>query len=330
MAYPDDYSDTFDDSGWTTAANPNASWDQWQDNPAPSGGGYWQNNDTGAWGGVPQGTNYGGGTTYTYPGQYQPASYGAPAGGGSYTDQVNQQKQDDAARLWQEMNYNQNQPTWAQPRSGAPNNAGNRAVASMTPQTISMGTPERTLYDKYKNYLMNPDQLTSDPAYKFLFNQGQSALNRSLAAKRLLYGGKALDDTTAFGEGTALNYFKQMMPQYQAGAEEELKRFMGPASLLPTYASTNNRTISNAGAEAGAQDSMAMMPQLLSGGYGGMGGGMGGGYGTPNIPTGPSFGGISSGYNYGGYGGGYPPRLQYAMGGGDTFDLNDPNLVYQN
>jgi hypothetical protein len=171
----------------------------------------------------------------------------------------------------------------------------------MQPEMIKMGSPERTLYDRYSGLLQNPQGFASDPAYQFLFNQGEQALKRSLAAKRLTYSGKSLNDTMAYGQGMAHDYMNQLLPQYRAGAQEELARFLGPAGLLPRYAAQNNQTISQAGSEQAARDTM---PQLSSAWMNSVGGG-GRASSEPPVPTGPSFGGVRGGYDY-------TPRLEAA------------------
>ena len=163
----------------------------------------------------------------------------------------------------------------------------------MMPDRIHLGAPQHTLYDLYTKMLEDPSQLESNPAYKFLFGQGQKALNASLAAKRLRFSGKSLADTTAFGEGMAADYAGKMLPQYQAGAREELQRFMGPAGLLPSYANVNARATQSAESSRAAADMIPWMQQMLSGG----GGEMAPSYGAP-VPTGPRFGGVGGAYDY--------------------------------
>jgi len=165
---------------------------------------------------------------------------------------------------------------------------GGGSSGSQTQQQIALGQPDTELYNRYKNQLLNPEGMAGDPAYKFLFNQGEQALKRSLAAKRLMYSGKSLADTTQFGQGMAYDYMNKMLPQYQAGAREELTRFLGPAELLPRYAASNNRAIES--------DQSRRMLQDYMGSQGGDGGGSG--FSAAPLPSsGGSFGGVSSDYN---------------------------------
>lgn len=176
-------------------------------------------------------------------------------------------------------------------------NPGARNVAQQSPQLISMGTPERTLYDRYKSMLMQPDQLQQDPAYQFMYNQGLQALNRSLAAKRMQFSGKAMNDTMAYGAGQAATGMKSIMPLYQAGAGEELNRFLGPAGLLPRYAASNNATIAGADRMVGNADDRAMYAGMLSQPYNG------------EVGSGLE---VGAGIGYGGRSSGYTPTPQYA------------------
>ncbi len=205
----------------------------------------------------------------------------------------------------------------AAPSGGA--GGGPRGMAAMQPQMIQMGSPERTAYDRYMKLLSDPSAMGQDPAYKFLFNQGESALKRSLAAKRLMYSGKSLADTQAFGEGMAADYMNKMLPNYQAGAREELNRFMGPAGLAPRYQQGNNATISQAGSQQAAQD---LAPQLSQAYMSMLNGGGSSRASMPTLPAGPSFGGRSSGYtptpDYSTPS--YAPRLASAYGLDDVVD----------
>ena len=187
---------------------------------------------------------------------------------------------------------------YAAPRggSGGGGSPGARSVSQQSPQLISMGTPERTLYDRYKSMLMQPDQLQQDPAYQFMYNQGLQALNRSLAAKRMQFSGKAMNDTMAYGAGQAATGMKSIMPLYQAGAGEELNRFLGPSGLLPRYAASNNAAIGGADRMVSNADDRAMYAGMLSQPSYGGGGGMD----------------VGAGIGYGGRSSGYTPTPQYA------------------
>lgn len=166
----------------------------------------------------------------------------------------------------------------------------NASISARPYEMMALGKPDREMYDLYTGMLKNPSQLDQNPAYQFLYNQGLQALNRSLAAKKMTLSGKGMTDTLSFGQGQAANFTNQMLPQYRAGAQEELARFMGPAGLLPRYTAGNNATIGGARSE-----------DLVTGG-----GGLDGMFsaGLPSAGGGSSFtgagigmGGVRSGYN---------------------------------
>lgn len=174
-----------------------------------------------------------------------------------------------------------------------------------------MGSPERALYDRYKEQLLNPEGMAQDPAYKFLYNQGLQTMNRSLAAKGLMNSGKSLNDSMAYGQGMSFDYMNKMLPQYQAGAREELARFMGPAGLAPSYANTNNQATQVEGSSRASAELLPYYRDMLGGG----------GASAP-----------SAGIGYGGVSGGYTPqaRLQQQwnqpsqqVASADSFDISD-------
>lgn len=226
----------------------------------------------------------------------------------SYTDQVRAQAANEAAGQFREMD------SWnASPRmgggggfggGGAP--AGPRGIAAMQPQMLNLGQPERTLYDRYRDMLLNPQNITGDPAYQFMFNQGEQALKRSLAAQRLSYSGKSLNDTMAYGAGKSAELFKTLLPSYLSGAQHELQRFSEPASLLPRYAAQNTNAINAAGSAQAARDLIPMFSDAY-------GGGGRSAYSSPSIPTGAptssiGWGGVNTNSSY------TPPRLAASYG----------------
>ena len=246
-----------------------------------SPGGYWENTTTGAGGEVQPYNVY----DYYTPDQlaemnqraYAPTVYG-PSPHDSDSAWINSGQ---SLRSWNAgagggfMPQGYTGPTQGQVPGGQ------RAMAQQTPQQIALGKPEDDLYKRYKSLLMNPD-FSQDPTYKFLYNQGLQSLNRNLAAQRMTLSGKSLNDTLAYGAGTASKYLQDLFPQYRAGAAEELNRFLGPAGLLPRYQAGNNAAITQS---AGLTDRAGgyQMPLRLEdpSGYSASGGG-GIGYGGLN------------------------------------------------
>lgn len=234
----------------------------------------------------------------TAPGNNAPQTYtpgmvssgvGYTPGGYSAADNWLASRQAAQRDSWNAFNATQ-VPSGMSGGGGGTPTARNASVSSRPYEMMSLGKPDREMYDLYTGMLKNPSQLDQNPAYQFLYNQGLQALNRSLAAKKMTLSGKGMNDTLSFGQGQAANFANQMLPQYRAGAQEELARFMGPAGLLPRYVAGNNATIGGARSE-----------DLAAGG-----GGLDGMFsaGLPSAGGGSSFtgagigmGGVRSGYN---------------------------------
>lgn len=181
-------------------------------------------------------------------------------------------------------------------------------------QRVGLGSPEHTLYDRYSSMLTNPEGMTSDPAYKFLFNQGMQAFNRTAAARGMSFSGNTMAGAQDYGQGLAAKYFKTMIPEYGHGAEAELRRFMGPAQLQPGYAKQNNDVTNMQGSNAAARDLAPAYKDMINRGGGGAGGFGGQSDQYWNSLT-PSFQrpGASQGS---GPAPSYAPRLAESMGGG--------------
>lgn len=232
-------------------------------------------------------------TPQTYSEGMVSGNTGYTPGGASAADAWLASRQAASNASWANHNatFPQGGGSFMQPQGGGgggPRAAANQSTLRQPYQQISMGTPERTMYDLYTGILKNPSQLNANPAYEYLYNQGMQSLGRSLAAKRMQYSGNAMQEFQKTGQGIAANFANQMIPQYQAGAREELSRFMGPAGLLPQYAASNNSAIGRASAESMLGDSGGMNfdPSMFAGGGGGQG-----------ASTQIGMGGISQGYN---------------------------------
>ena len=189
----------------------------------------------------PGGVFEGGGTSpfmdqgngYSYP----PASFSMPpAGSGNYSSSGGRSGSFTGLYPWESEDW---KPSFG-PTSdfgGAPgprmNPLGPRQLAPTSPSRPppNLGSPERTLYDRYSGLLQNPSGFSSDPAYQFLFNQGMQAFNRTAAANRMRFAGKTMDDSMKYGQGLAYDYMNRMLPQYKAGADEELQRWAVPGQL---------------------------------------------------------------------------------------------------
>lgn len=282
-------------------------------------------------GGDWQGIQSAPGDSYYYPNEMSMA-----AGRSMYSDQNPSYR----ANFNFDLNPEASSPTTGS-RGGAPGSrgapGGGGAPAQQPYQRIALGQPERTiydqfsstvrggpertLYDRYSQMLQNPERMTQDPAYQFLFNQGMQAFNRTAAGKKMQLAGKTGLDAMQYGQGLGLSNARQMIPLYQQGAgtelnrfigganalgqgaSQELQRFMGPAGLLPNYAGFNNQVSQMQGADAATAQLLPYYQQMLSGGGGGSY--AGGGAESPGTfkPTGASYGGVTPG------GQGYDQRL---------------------
>lgn len=213
--------------------------------------------------------------------------------------------------------YSSANGNWASPSSSyggggggaAPRPGGGSGYTQPPYQRVNPGAPQSTLFNHYQQMLLNPEGMAQDPAYKFLFNQGEQALNRSLAAKRLTYSGKALNDTTAYGQGMAFDYMNKMLPQYGAGASQELQRYAVPMGLYMQSAGINNNATNMEGSNRAAQELMPYYQQMMQ--QGGGGGGA-----APAI----GFGGASSRYMPQQQPQQYQPRLAQSYGPQGGYD----------
>lgn len=128
------------------------------------------------------------------------------------------------------------QPTYANPNAGQgspystySSNWGGDSFpgGGSAPQLTPRGTPptpaRNTQYggptlpppqfQRLTELLSDPSKITSDPAYKFLLDQGQSMLARRAAANKMTDSGKADVDAVQFGQGSAMQYFNQIIQQ---------------------------------------------------------------------------------------------------------------------
>lgn len=76
---------------------------------------------------------------------------------------------------------------------------------------------------KLSDLLQNPGSMTSNPAYRFAFDQGMEAINRTAAAKGQLNSGNRLMDLTKYGQGLASQQFMSLADLYStlAGAKNQ-------------------------------------------------------------------------------------------------------------
>lgn len=158
-------------------------------------------------------------SSYTSPG----TQYSSLGGGGVYASglqQLAQQYMPQQAYMPQQSYMPQQAPQAAPPAAPRPHQP-----------PVVLGEPGGPVWKRLQDVMANPEKITGDPAYQFLYNQGLQALNRSLAAQRLTHSGKALTDTLNYGQGAAANYFNQLTNQLRGVAQDELSRWYLPAQL---------------------------------------------------------------------------------------------------
>jgi len=140
----------------------------------------------------------------------------------------------------------QNLPDWA-------STTGSRAASLADPFAEQRPQYQTQLADLMKN----PGEFASSPVYKFAFDQGLEAVNRTAGAKGQLGSGNRLIDLTKFGQGLAGQQFYQMAPL--------LGRFAGadtssPASAGMAYAYGQGKALdafSNQEMEKAYRDALA-------------------------------------------------------------------------
>jgi len=86
-----------------------------------------------------------------------------------------------------------------------------------------------TQWDAYQKLLQNPGDVTSNPAYQFLQQQGQQAMERQIGQQGQRFSGNALTAAQQFGQGLAGQYFGQLTNTLGNAAQLELSRFLQPA-----------------------------------------------------------------------------------------------------
>lgn len=81
-------------------------------------------------------------------------------------------------------------------------NSGVNYLASVS-QYINPSNQPNEYESQLKSLMANPDSIKDTGAYKFAFDQGQQAVERSAAAKGMLGSGNVLAELAQFGQGIA-------------------------------------------------------------------------------------------------------------------------------
>lgn len=85
----------------------------------------------------------------------------------------------------------------------ASTNAGNSGVNYLASIQPYLGKQTNEYEDQLKSLMANPDSIKDTAAYKFSFDQGKDAIERSAAAKGMLGSGNVLAELAKFGQGLA-------------------------------------------------------------------------------------------------------------------------------
>jgi hypothetical protein len=136
-------------------------------------------------------------------------------------------------------------------------------------------------FQRLNQLLTNPSAISSDPGYQFLKEQGEGALARTAAAKKMTLSGNSMIDALKFGQGNAMQYLNQLIQQL-LGASNASR--IGVNGAVGPDAGTQG--------EYASRDLIPVIMKMLGGGGGGM-------PPVTSLPP-PSYGG-------------YRPRLQPAF-----------------
>lgn len=111
----------------------------------------------------------------------------------------------------------------------AAQNGGTPTGASGTFGSLSQGwtTPFQSDYKTFTR--PSPEDIANDPSFKFQFEQGIGALQRSAAAKGTLLTGGTMKDLEAFGQGLASTfddkYYNRALGENQMGYSRDLGEY---------------------------------------------------------------------------------------------------------
>jgi hypothetical protein len=102
---------------------------------------------------------------------------------------------------------------------------------------------------------VDPQRISSSPAYQFRFGQGMDALQKSAAAKGTLLTGGTLKDLTAFGQGLAStefeNEYNRQLGKYQMDQGTYRANAAGIINPLQNYANSGQNAASSYAANVG-------------------------------------------------------------------------------
>jgi uncharacterized protein YukE len=101
-------------------------------------------------------------------------------------------------------------------------------------------------YEKRLAEIMNdPDQIANTNAYKFRFNQGQQALERSAAAKGMLNSGNTLSALADYGQGQASQEYDNEFNRLSQAVGQRNQYNLGRMGVANQELSARNQNLSN-------------------------------------------------------------------------------------
>lgn len=113
--------------------------------------------------------------------------------------------------------------------------AGSNTLDSLLAKSDPFGASRQTYIDKLNGLMSNPSSIQDTPGYKFAFDQGQQALERSQAAKGMGTSGNALAELTKYGQGMASQQFDKMANLYSGLAGANQTPAQGLSSAASAY-----------------------------------------------------------------------------------------------
>ena len=121
------------------------------------------------------------------------------------------------------------------PSAGAIYSGGQWLTPAQMQQQQAQQITQKTLStasNKLNALLQNPSSVEDTPGYKFAYNQGLEAVNRTAAAKGQLGSGNRLYDLTKFGQGLASQTYNNTVSQLS----NLLNRSQSPEYSMESYA----------------------------------------------------------------------------------------------
>ena len=148
-----------------------------------------------------------------------------------------------------------------------------KAMQGATTQATAMADPfaqsRQMANTQLQSLMQNPGQMQNDPSYQFSLQQGQQALDRSLAAKHQTASGNALTEITQYGQGLASQQYNNRLNQLSNMASQGASP-TGAASALMAGTQLSQGLSSAAG--TGAMSSLGGLASGAGTALGGIGG----------------------------------------------------------